>query len=582
LRALSRIHIGSLALLVLGCNADTPHDIPETQLTYVSGSEQSGAAGSELGEPLVSRVVDANGEGVGGVVVRWEILEGEGSLSSGQVTSDETGHAEVTWTLGTQVLSDPARVQARLADSDAEILFTATIQPGPPARVEDAGNPDRARVGTIQEMVGRVTDDNGNPVPGVEVFWLETVGRVDPGFAISDSEGLVRTQWQLPSLPIEGQLGARFTGSSDLVGLFQLIVTTRRWVQGENILSWSSPAIAGDGTIYYGTRSGQLRAVNPDGSLRWTYIVGGTGETVEEAPSVGPDGRIYVGSYPGTLFHAVNPQGTGAWTYPVTNFVRSTPAIAADGTIYALGLGDSLYALTATGARRWAVPIPESSDDAPVIGGDGTVFVPEASAGRLHAIGPDGVSRWVHTFPGPSVNNDLGTPSIGPDGTIYITARDRNLYALSAEGQVRWAVPVATTLSAAPRAAPAVGSDGTIYVGALDTGIYAITPAGQVKWKTSHFTSGAVFGTPILRADGSIVYVDAAGAMYCVGADGTLLWIDRGMRAGGAGSPAIAPDGTLYLTSGVDGLVAFDGGVPPAQAPWPMYMRDHFHTGRQQ
>jgi outer membrane protein assembly factor BamB len=248
--------------------------------------------------------------------------------------------------------------------------------------------------------------------------------------------------------------------------------------------------------------------------------------------------------------------------------------------VYALGFGDSLYALTSDGSRRWAVAIPDASDDSPVIGTDGVLYVPEAMSGRLHAIGPDGVTRWVHTFPGPSINNDLGTPAIGLDGTIYLAAQDRKLHALDSNGNERWAVSIGST-SFAPGSAIAIGSDGTIYVGAAGTGIYAVTSQGAVRWNTSEFTPGPVFGAPIVRADGSIVYADAGGGLYCVSPEGTLLWVDRVMRGGGLGSPAISPDGTIYLTSGSDGLAAFEGGVPPAAAPWPMYMKDQYHSGRQ-
>jgi len=105
---------------------------------------------------------------------------------------------------------------------------------------------------------------------------------------------------------------------------------------------WSSPAIALDGTIYFGTGWGSdsnVYAINPDGTQKWSLSTGGS---VESSPIIGSDGTIYVGSSDRNLY-AINPNGTVKWTYntPCCGWVAS-PAIGADGTIYALN--DKLYA----------------------------------------------------------------------------------------------------------------------------------------------------------------------------------------------------------------------------------------------
>ena len=63
-----------------------------------------------------------------------------------------------------------------------------------------------------------------------------------------------------------------------------------------------------------------------------------------------------------------------------------------------------------------------------------------------------------------------GSPTIGPDGTIYVASHDGALYAIDADGTVKW------TFTTGDRSwsTPAVAEDGTIYVGSDDDHLYAV------------------------------------------------------------------------------------------------------------
>src|SRR5207248_8044063 len=63
--------------------------------------------------------------------------------------------------------------------------------------------------------------------------------------------------------------------------------------------------------------------------LRWTFQTGGP---VDASPAVG-QGRIYFGSKDGNLY-ALNPQGQLVWTFHTGHPITTSPAIGADGTIY--------------------------------------------------------------------------------------------------------------------------------------------------------------------------------------------------------------------------------------------------------
>jgi outer membrane protein assembly factor BamB len=56
---------------------------------------------------------------------------------------------------------------------------------------------------------------------------------------------------------------------------------------------------------------------------------------------------------------------------------------------------------------------------------------------------------------------------------------------------------------------PAVGNDGTIYVGASDKKLYALHPDGTVAWSYLNdfsFTNEISGGAPVVAPDGTIVY----------------------------------------------------------------------------
>ena len=90
-------------------------------------------------------------------------------------------------------------------------------------------------------------------------------------------------------------------------------------------------SIADDGTVYVGSYDNYLYAFYPNnGTVKWKLNGMGT----ETNPSIAEDGTIYIGDE--KLF-AINPNGTLKWSFslgPGRHIHKSSPAISADGTIY--------------------------------------------------------------------------------------------------------------------------------------------------------------------------------------------------------------------------------------------------------
>src|SRR5689334_18011707 len=70
------------------------------QLELVDGNGQTGDPGTVLGNPIVVRVVDEEGNGVAGRIVSWVISDGGGVTSPQRSATDTNGQAQAQWTLG--------------------------------------------------------------------------------------------------------------------------------------------------------------------------------------------------------------------------------------------------------------------------------------------------------------------------------------------------------------------------------------------------------------------------------------------------------------------------------------------------
>ncbi len=339
---------------------------------------------------------------------------------------------------------------------------------------------------------------------------------------------------------------------------------------------------------------------------------------IQSSAAVGPDGTIYIGNFPGNLF-ALQDSGSNdllklLWRFHPAgaSSFHATPAIAQDGTVY-IGFSTggttpeargTLYALKApaTGIDaevRWTVDLgPGRQTSSPTLAPDGTIYV-VSGAGKLFAIAPDGAVKWTIQT-GPAVK---AAPALGADGTVYVASMDGSLYAVAApvgagarEVWIRWTFRFGDHLGPTPLvtapvpppgadaigsgASPTIGPDGTIYIGANNSNFYAITPDAQLKWlfEAEREVAG-IWSTAALSPDGTTLYFGAnKGGIYALNAaDGSLRW--RFDILGSVySSPTLDRAGILYTGSTIghvfalnaaDGELIFDydAGAPVWTAP---------------
>ena len=342
------------------------------------------------------------------------------------------------------------------------------------------------------------------------------------------------------------------------------ILAVTKWKFGTGNYIRSSPALASDGTVYFGSADAKFYALDPTGKKKWEFA---TGSSIESSPAIGADGTIYFGSLDSKLY-ALNPDGTQKWSFLTGDLVTTSPAVGANGTIYFGSVDQKLYALNPDGSKQWDFTTASGVYSSPAIGADGAIYFGSYD-NKLYALNTNGTKRWEFTTAGVI----FSSPTIGTDGVVYCGSEDGKLYAINTNGTERWKF----TTGAEVISSPAIGSDGTIYVGSFDHNVYAFNPDGTKRWQ--FLTGDAVFSSPAIGADGTIYVGSLDSGLYAINPDGTKRWeviVGDGIES----SPAIGPDGTIYFGSYDHYLHSVPGDSPLANTPWAMFRHDLHHTGQ--
>ncbi len=162
-------------------------------LVRVSGDGQSAAAGTELPNALVVRLVDEAGNGVPDRPVSWVVASGGGSVAPATSTTDEAGRASTSWTVGAG-----ANTLNAVVSGVGVVGFTATGTSG------GGGGGGGGGASTPTRMEFRVqpsdTEEGETMSPSVQVAVLDQAGNLvtDREFPIKlellDDRGRVRAE----------------------------------------------------------------------------------------------------------------------------------------------------------------------------------------------------------------------------------------------------------------------------------------------------------------------------------------------------------------------------------------------------
>ena len=153
---------------------------------------------------------------------------------------------------------------------------------------------------------------------------------------------------------------------------------------------YSDIAIGDDGTIFFGSFDSYLYAVRSNGTMKWRYK---TGNEIHGHPSIADDGTIYIPSWDDYL-HAVHPNGTMKWKTDIVYGSSGSAAITNDGTIY-IGNNRLRAIYPENGTIKWVCDIGGSTGHTtPAISADGTIYACNDEGMDLLAISTDGEILW--------------------------------------------------------------------------------------------------------------------------------------------------------------------------------------------
>jgi PQQ-like domain len=165
--------------------------------------------------------------------------------------------------------------------------------------------------------------------------------------------------------------------------------------------------------------------------------------------------------------------------------------------------------------------------------------------------------------------------AIGFDGAVYFgwAGAEYEFVCLGPGGGTRWRIALSHQHF---ESNPVIGKDGTVYVGVRGSGMNAIDEKGVLRWVYPSPQPEKAFTSAVVGENGLIYFGDSSNTLYALKPDGSLAW-SRG-SIGGAGPPALAPDGTLYAVAGSVLFAVSTSSKGMARSAWPCENHDLRNT----
>ena len=276
--------------------------------------------------------------------------------------------------------------------------------------------------------------------------------------------------------------------------------------------SWPGISADGDtGYLAYNTRVYALNLTN--GTEKWRYPAKADNKiTFFASPVLTPDGQLLAGSYNNQL-HSLNPatgeENTTGWPFQAKGRFIASPLVT-NQAIYAPNADNTLYALDFTGKTLWTFTTGHALWATPST--DGKNLYLSSMDHRVYAVNPStGSQVWKTEDLGGAV---VGTPTVGPDGTLYVGTFAGEMLALDSQtGVVKNRYKTTGWVWAGPALV-----DNRLYFGDLDGVFYALN-AGDLSevWKVQPDTAAtrSISDRPLVIQD-TIYFTSESGTLFAL------------------------------------------------------------------
>ncbi len=155
---------------------------------------------------------------------------------------------------------------------------------------------------------------------------------------------------------------------------------TIKWRFDRSYTEIASPAIGSDGTVYTADKNGLIALYPDNGSIKWN--ISDNYRDYTSVPVIGPDGTIYWDGF--FNLKALTPDGKLKWKRDFEYSSMSIPTIGSEGTIY-FSLYNKFFAINPDGSLKWNRMFDDAiKTSSGVINSNGDIYL---SGSKLFVLG---------------------------------------------------------------------------------------------------------------------------------------------------------------------------------------------------
>jgi len=270
-----------------------------------------------------------------------------------------------------------------------------------------------------------------------------------------------------------------------------------QWSYDANLADYTNVSIARSGNVYLNSQHCYIYALASDGSFRWSY---GVDDDSGGLVTLSADEHVYFGR--GNWLIALESDGSLDWTFNSRHEIVAPPAIGISGRLYFGNTFGFLFSLKSDGSFLWYKDLEQGVSTTPLVNSTGDV-VTLTDDGLVFCFGADGDFNWSYECDSGDVT---ASPALGLGDRVLARIGSNKLFCLTSDGSLDWTYLSMMDL----HSTPAVDRDGYIYVGRQ--GIKCLNPGGTLRW--THSAAGSdTDSSPAIGPDGS-VYLEVGASLY--------------------------------------------------------------------